>query len=205
MTPQVRPATGFIRRLVIRASVMRCNSAMSAALRVLILGVPLLYPAAQDRVHTYCRVTALDQPGEISLLEEGITLAPQSRVSVQKTAKALLIHVLKGEVLFNRRESSDYPVVVTAGNARISNIEAVICVGVEKERTVIAVLEGATEMSALGADRPSHAMNEVTLRTGDQVELRRVGPDVVLHFATDEVGGRGSCGAGILRRVWGIR
>jgi ferric-dicitrate binding protein FerR (iron transport regulator) len=201
MTPQACVAVSFVRRLVIRAGVARGNSVMSAALQALVLGVTLIYPGAQDPVHTYCNTGAIEEPRELRPLEEGITLAPQSRVSVRKTAKALFIRILKGEVLFKRRVTRDYPVVVTAGNAQITRIEAVVCVGVEKERTVIAVLDGAIEMWALGPDRTRYAMHEITLRAGDRVELRQIGSDVVLHFATNVSVGRGSCASAIRREA----
>jgi ferric-dicitrate binding protein FerR (iron transport regulator) len=199
MTPQACASLSFVRRLVIRASVARGNSVMSAALQALVLGVTLIHPGAQDPVHTYCNTSVIDELRELRSLEEGITLAPQSRVSVRKTAKALFIHILKGEVLFRRRETIDYPIVVTAGNAQITRIEAVVCVGVEKERTVTAVLDGATEMWALGPDRTRYAMHEITLRAGDRVELTQIGSDVVLHFATDASVGQGSCANAIPR------
>ncbi len=193
MTPRPYVSFSFVRRLVNHAGVARSNSAMSAALQTLVLGVALIHPETKNAVHTHCNTGSTDGFRGLRLLEEGITLAPESRVSVRRTPNGMFVHVAKGEVLFKRRETHDYPIVVTAGNARISQIEAVVCVGVERERTVIAVLDGVTQMWALEPDGVRYAMNEMTLRGGDRVELRQVGGEVVLRFETVGLGGFGSC------------
>jgi ferric-dicitrate binding protein FerR (iron transport regulator) len=204
MALQACDFVSFVRRVVIRAGVGRGNGVMSVALQVLVLGVALIHPGAREPGYAYCGMGANNEPRELGSLlaeEQGITLAPRSRVSVRRTTKALLVHIVKGEVLFKRRESSDYPVVVTAGNTQIRNMEAVVCVGVEKERTVIAVRDGATEMWVLRPDGTRYAMNEITLRAGDLVELRESGADVVVRFATRVSGGWGSCGTAVPRKV----
>jgi ferric-dicitrate binding protein FerR (iron transport regulator) len=89
--------------------------------------------------------------------------------------------------------------VVTAGSALIRNIEASVCIGVEGKRTVIAVLEGAVDISVLTTGEPR---GEITLRTGDRVELRRVRADVMFHFASDELVGMPGCTDAIMRWAW---
>ena len=89
--------------------------------------------------------------------------------------------------------------VVTAGSALIRNIEASVCIGVEGTRTVIAVLEGAVDISVLTTGEPR---GEITLRAGDRVELRRVRSDVMFHFASDDTVGMPGCTEAIMRWAW---
>jgi ferric-dicitrate binding protein FerR (iron transport regulator) len=80
--------------------------------------------------------------------------------------------------LFKRRKTTEYPVVVTADNAQLRNIYAVVCVNVHKERTVVSVLDGAAEFSELRAQGARQELGGIILRAGDRVKLRRVGQEV---------------------------
>jgi ferric-dicitrate binding protein FerR (iron transport regulator) len=59
--------------------------------------------------------------------------------------------------------------VVTAGNAQLRNIHAVVCVNVHEERTVVSVLEGVAEFSELGARGARREFGGIVLRAGDRV------------------------------------
>ena len=183
MTLQTSFVIEFLRRLAARLPTTHRSIAVSVAIRALVVGATVLCASgAQDRGDGPCRA-ALGEPSDVDLLQEGITVIPQSQVSVSKTADMLLVHVLKGEVLFERRETAEYPVVVTGGNAQLSNIHAVACVKVQNERTDVSVLDGVAELSELRAEGDKQGLGGITLRAGDQVELRRVGQGLEFRFA----------------------
>jgi hypothetical protein len=70
--------------------------AVSVAIRVLVVGATILCASgARDRGDSPCPA-ALDEPSDLNLLRECITVIPQSHVSVSKTADMLLVHVLEG-------------------------------------------------------------------------------------------------------------
>jgi ferric-dicitrate binding protein FerR (iron transport regulator) len=173
---------------------------VSVAIRVLVVGAAVACGSgAQDHGNGSCRAA----PGELSdldLLREGITVFSPSHVSVSKTADMLLVHVLKGEVLFNRHESAEYPVMVTAGNVRLRNIHAVVCVNVQKERTDVSVFDGVVELSELGAEGDPLVLGGLTLRAGDQVELRRVWQG--MEFRLARAGTDSAHCARSIRRLW---
>jgi ferric-dicitrate binding protein FerR (iron transport regulator) len=174
--------------------------AVSVAIRVLVVGAAVVCTsAAQDRDNVSCR-GALGESSDLDLLQEGITIIPQSHVSVSKTADVLLVHVLKGEVLFTRRETAEYPTMVTAGDAQLRNIHAVVCVKVLKERTDVSVLDGMAELSEFRAEGDQQGMGGLTLRAGDQVELRRVGQG--LEFRFGDAGADSAHCARSTQRLW---
>ena len=174
------------------------NTAASAVARGLTLAIVLFCAVARGSSHAYGQEAAGGRAGSGLLGDEGVALSARSRVSVERTAEALRIHVLAGEVLFKLRRGANYSLIVTAGSASLSHIEAAVCVGVDGERTVIAVMEGAVDMSVLNTDGQSMGTVEIPLRGGDRVELRRVRHDVALHFAGGYPGSPGECGAGTL-------
>ena len=186
----------FGRQAVSRYWSARRDHVVSALLRGVILGFVLVQGAAHG--DEYCSAGEVtDEQGRVGLLQgEGITFSSRSRVSVRKRAETLHIEVFSGEVLLRPRETSGYPIVVTAGSARIRNIEASVCVGVEGKRTVIAVLKGAVDMSVLTTGEPG---GEITLRAGDRVELRQVHAGVMFHFASGDPASGLGCTDAVMR------
>ena len=182
MTPQLSCVIEFAHRLIGQLSPTHRNITVSVAIRVLVLWAGVLCVSSAREPGQSPRQALLEDPGEINLLQEGITVIAQSHVSVHKMADVLLVQVLDGEVLFERREPTRYPVVVTAGNAQLSKIRADVCVQVQKERTVVSVLDGAVEMSELRAQEDRPELEGITLRTGDRVELRKIGRELQYCF-----------------------
>jgi|GEM_PF-5707287 len=170
-------------RLIGALSQTHRKIAVSVAFRVLVLWAGILCGStAVAAGQSPGQQTAIEASGEINLREEGITVLPESRVSVQRTADMLLVHVSEGEVLFKWREPTRYPVVVTAGNAQLSKIRASVCVQVRKERTIVNVLEGAVELSGLRTQEDRHDSRGIPLRTGDRAELRKIGKEMQFSF-----------------------
>lgn len=155
----------------------------------LTLLTPPLYVAAQTPLHVDCHAAVVIERGELSPAEAGITLGALSRVSIRKTPRALFVRVLTGEVLLKAQDVVVRPVVITAGNMRISAVDAVVCVGVNYDQSVIAVVDGITRVATLSIDDRSHVLSEMTLRAGDRMEVSRKGSEVILRL---ENGSRGN-------------
>ena len=182
MTLQVSCVIEFVRRLIGRLFPPHRNIAVTVAIRVLALWAGVLCVSSARAPEQSPGQAATKEPGEINLLQEGITVIAQSHVSFHKTADVLLVHVLDGEVLFERREPTRDPVVVTAGNAQLSKIHAVVCVQVQKERTVVSVFDGAVEISERRAQDDRPELEGITLRTGDRAELKQMGRELQFRF-----------------------
>jgi ferric-dicitrate binding protein FerR (iron transport regulator) len=182
MTLPLLSLIGPLRQLATRLTAMRHRLTVSVAIRVVIVGTAVLC-ASGSHTHVEASCNALLSESEhLDRLPEGITIVPDSHVSVRRSANMLLVHVLQGEVLVKRRELGDHPIVVTAGTAQVSDIHAVVCVRVHKERTDVSVLEGAAELSELAREGDQHALGGITLRAGDRVELKTVGQEVQLRL-----------------------
>ena len=178
--------TGALLQSLVRLRIAHRHIVLSTVLRVLIVAAIALCPGMESGVHDSCGAAEVVGPRRLLALREGIAVVPRSRVSLHKTTAALFVHLLKGEILLKRHEPTRYAVVVTAGNVRLINITAVVCVGVHKERTVITVLDGSTEMSVLdGTGRP-YGVTALTLQAGDRAELRRVGAALEFRFEPAE-------------------
>lgn len=150
----------------------------------------LLYLAVDPPTGRSCHTNATAEPGRAELAD-AITLGPKSHVSFQRTTGTLLVHILKGDALFRYPESEATSVVVTAGNAQISHIEAVVCVEVGKERTVVEVLTGTAVFIPLRGGNPERSVGELALRTGDRLEVRNGTGEVELRYVVG-----GACGVG---------
>ncbi len=200
MTWQSGLTPGSLQRPLSRLWILHRNNGTSTTIWAWVLGGTLLCAAAYGYVPGHCQARALQDERKIALLkEEGITASAQSHLSISKTSKVLDIHVLTGQVLLHPPQGSHFPVVVTAGSARISPIDAAACVGVRSELTVIAVLHGALDISVLRADGESQHMDRIPLRAGDRVELTRMRDDVAVRFASGEPVDLTGCADGILR------
>jgi len=183
MTRQICSVIEFAHRLMGPLSQTHRKIPVAVAFRVLVLWAGIVCVGSVGVAgQSPGQQTAIDESGEINLREEGITVVPQSRVSVHKTADMLLVHVFEGEVLFKRREPTRYPVVVTAGNAQLSKIRASVCVQVRKECTIVNVLDGAVELSGLQAQENRLDLGGIPLRTGDRAELRKIGKEMQFSF-----------------------
>lgn len=185
MTPQPSSVIVSWRRLVARLPATHRSNAMSVAMRVLVVGATVLFASgAQDCGEVSCRAAPAES-SDLDLVEGGITIVPGSYVSVTRSANIVLVHVLEGEVFLKQHVTAAEPVVVNAGAAQLRNINAVICVNVHNERTVVSVLDGAAE---LRTQRPQQQeaqqeLGGMTLRPGDRVELRRVGQELQFRLA----------------------
>jgi len=161
----------------------------SCAMSALALGLRLVYMVAQASIHDGASTN--HNRRETSLSDESIMLNPESYVSVRRTANALLIHVFNGRVLFKPRDAHR-PIVVTAGNAQITDVNAAICVRVQNDRTSVTVIDGVVRLSTRGFDEDAEAkgkgrsgtylINEMTLRTGDRAEVIKNGSDVMFRL-----------------------
>jgi ferric-dicitrate binding protein FerR (iron transport regulator) len=198
MTLQSRSVLGLVRQSPDPAQGKQGSAVASGVVRGLILAIVLFCVVARGSSHAYGQEAAGGRASSGLLGDEGVMLSARSRVSVHRTAEALRIHVLAGEVSFKLRGGANYSLIVTAGSASLSHIEGAVCVGVDRERTVISVLEGAVDMFVLNTDGQSMGTDGIPLRGGDRVELRRVRHDVALHFAGGYPGSPGECGAGTL-------
>jgi len=181
---------GLLLQPLVRLQIAHRRTVLSAVLRVLIVEAIGLCPGTESGVHDSCRATKVASQGRLPVVQEGIIFAPRSRVSLQKTTSSVFVHLLKGEVFLERRAPTRYAVTVTAGNAQLSNIKAVVCVGVWKDRTVVTVLDGSTEMSVIDVKGHPYGITAITLQAGDRVELLQVGAALEFHFRSIEhVGG----------------
>ena len=97
--------------------------------------------------------------------------SPKSHVSFQKKAGALLVHVWGGGALFRYPDSVASSVVVTAGNVQLSHIEAVVCVEVGRDRTIVEVLMGTATFTRLRTGTSARSGAELIFRAGDRVEV----------------------------------
>jgi ferric-dicitrate binding protein FerR (iron transport regulator) len=174
MTPQIRRATGSIRKHL---------------MATLMTVVTLFDVTSHPSVQTYRHPMAFDAPGEIDLREEGVLVNPRSQISVHRTPDALFVQVMNGEVLLRMPKGIERHVVVTAAHARISNVEASVCVKVESDRTFVVILEGAARVGTLDLDDESHVVSEMTLRAGDRVEVSRGGGGVMFRIGSGRSGG----------------
>jgi ferric-dicitrate binding protein FerR (iron transport regulator) len=180
----------------------RCVDVMWGAVRGLVMGGVLVCVAANGYGHVpaRCGVSVVEEMAQVRELGEGgITAAAQARVAVHRTGKGLSVRVLSGQVLLRPRKVGESPVVVTAGTARISHIDALACVGVEKDRTVVAVLDGGVEMAVLRGDGGAEVVDRMALKAGDRVELRRVREGVAVRVGSGGTDGLEGCADGVLR------
>lgn len=162
----------------------------TARLVPLIVVSILLYTADSHPMQLSCHSQSVDDDPD---LRNAISVGPKSHVSFQRTTGTLLVHIWKGDTLFRYPQSSRASVVVTAGNAQLSHIKAVVCVDVRKDRTIIEVLMGTATFTQLRTGTSAHSIAELTLRTGDRLEVRNGTAEVELRYALGRHGDRDEC------------
>jgi hypothetical protein len=164
----------------------------TARLVPLIVVATLLYTADSHPVQLSCHSPSADDYDDPDL-RNAITVGPKSQVSFQRTTGSLLVHIWKGNTLIRYPQSSAASVVVTAGNAQLSHIEAIVCVDVRKNRTIIEVLMGIATFTQLRAGISAHSIADLTLRTGDRLEVRSGTGEVEVRYALERPGDGGEC------------
>ena len=107
---------------------------------------------------------------------------PRSRFSVRKTADAVYVDVIEGQVLVKAPRGGARPVVVTAGQAQIREVAAAICVGVAGNTTSVVIIDGVARVGVVDLKDRGHVVSEVRVRTGDRVEVSRRDGGVMLRI-----------------------
>lgn len=164
----------------------------TASVVPLIAVAALLYMAESHLLPVSCHSQSVDEDDDPSL-RNAITVGPKSHVSFQRTTRTLLVHIWKGHTLFRYPQSSAASVVVTAGNVQLSHIEAIVCVDVIKGRTIVEVLMGTAMFTQLSYGSPTHSTSELTLHTGDRLEVRLGTAEIALRHALERHGDDGEC------------
>jgi hypothetical protein len=103
MTLQPASVIEFLPRLEARSPATHRSITVSIAIRALVVGAAVLcVSGARDRGDGPRRA-ALGEPGDLDLLQKGITLIPQSHVSVSKTEEFGEIILRAGDQVELRR------------------------------------------------------------------------------------------------------
>jgi hypothetical protein len=122
----------------------------------------------------------------------------QTRFSVRRTPGTLYVRVLSGTIRFQRHTTQAHSVatttIVTTGQVRLTQIDATICVRAQSDRTSIAVLEGAVQVSALELNErlltddhkgaTAHGIFAMNLRSGDRAEIFKNESNLVIRLET---------------------
>jgi hypothetical protein len=189
-----RAALALLHALSDTVRIPSTDVAAIGILLLIILFAPLRMPSSLNTC-----VRDLHEPKETTLLEKlRPTTMTQAKGAVRRARSALHVRMLGGTIRFNRRNMQAHPVatttIVTTRQVQLSHVDATICVRAQGDRTSIAVLEGAVQMSALEVnERPAtNGKNEATepgtftmnLRSGDRAEIVKHGSDLVIRLET---------------------
>lgn len=155
--------------------------------RALIAAITLLCTGLHLPAHVACQLNSLEEQDD-SVLDNAIILGKRSHASLRRrSAGTVLVHVWKGIALIKYPDTASTSVIVTAGGVQLSHIEAVVCMEVQKERTIVEVLSGTTTFTQLHTGTLGYSVAELTLHAGDRLELRNVSSDAELRY---ELGGK---------------
>jgi hypothetical protein len=186
-------ALGLPPRWVAHLLVIHRKVILSTASVVPLIAVAaLLYVADSHWMPVSCHSQSIDGSDDPDL-RKAITVGPKSHVSFRRTTGTLLVHIWKGDTLFRYPESSTASVVVTAGNVQLSHIEAIVCVDVIKDRTIVEVLMGTVTFTQLSAGSSTRSISELTLHTGDRLEVRLGTAEIALRYVLERHGYDGEC------------
>jgi ferric-dicitrate binding protein FerR (iron transport regulator) len=187
MNPQWLDSVEILNWLVARLPGRRRTAILTAAGVVPAAAAVLLFTAGQIQGHLPCHAgsTKGQDNGQV---ENAITLGPKSHASFKKSTGTLLVHVWRGDALLRYPQSVAASVVVTAGYAQLSHIEAVVCVGVRKERTVVEVISGTTTFTQLRTGVAHRQVEELTLQAGDRVEIGTGPNGVQVRYVVGRMG-----------------
>ena len=195
---------------MITVRVPRSDSVAIGALLLTILFGSSRAPSILDSC-----VRDLHERKEVTQLESFLTAGPtHSRVAVRRTRSALHVRMFSGTIRFNghttQAHAAAMTTIVTTEQVQIRHVDATLCVRTQGDRTSIAVLEGAVQVSALElTERPvvsgrngdmARGILAMNLRSGDRAEIFRRGSDLVVRLEA----GTGAAAICSLTWDWGF-
>lgn len=210
LVAQSQAALAVLRALFDEVRIPRNDIAALGVLVLIVLFAPSRAPSSLNSC-----VRDLPEPKEATQLESFLSAGPtHPRVAVRRTQSALHVRVFSGTIRFNRNTTQAHAVamttIVTTEQVQISHLDATLCVRAQGDRTSIAVLEGAVQVSALElTERPVASWRNgdmrrgilaMNLRSGDRAEIFRRGSDLEVRLET----GTGSAAICSLTWDWGF-
>jgi len=102
-----------------------------------------------DPMHVRYYETAIGEHRTIACQDSSITLNTQSRIAIQCARNLLRVNLLRGEASFRVTHDPSRSVTVLAGEAQVDDIGTTFSVRRLDDRTVVTVIDGSVQLSAL--------------------------------------------------------
>lgn len=144
--PQTETARHFVPPAPRRKPRRRLAAALAASLAILVVGGTLLDPLPALRAD---HVTAVGERRQLQLQDGSqLWLNSASAVSIDYSPGSRIIHLYKGEALFEVARDADRPFIVHAGGGTVRAVGTRFDVDLQGRKTDVVVSEGIVEVAS---------------------------------------------------------